>query len=457
MKKSLILIVAAFLTIIAPLDAFAAEKKILDIQELETPGGFNIWFVQDKTVPVVTLSFAFRGGIAQDPPGLPGLAYMVSILLDEGAGPYDSQAFQQELQKHAINLKFSAGRDAFFGEVKTLSKNKTKAFELLKLALTEPHFNAEAVSRMRAAHMARIRMESGDPNWIVARAFNGSVFEGHIYAQPGRGNLESIGKITREDLRGYIDKNFARKNLMIAVAGDIDPEELKTAVDSIFSALPEKPDLQKVQDIGELEYQGKTILLDMPVPQTLIMIGQVAVPRKDPDWYAARLVNFVLGESGFGSRLMEEVREKRGLTYGVYTSIVNQDHADLIQLNTSTVNDKTGEVLALIKTEWKRMAEQGPTQQELDNARAYLIGALPLQLSSTDDITQTLLGLQLDELPVDYLDRRQEHLQSVSLEEARKVASRILRPDTLSIILVGQPVGVVPDIKLEKPPGMNEE
>lgn len=449
-----ILILAFVVLALAPAKGFAEPKKILNIQELKTPGGFDIWYVQDKTVPVVTLSFAFRGGIAQDPPGMPGLAYMVSILLDEGAGPYDSQAFQQELQKHAINLNFNAGRDAFFGEVKTLTKNKEKAFELLKLALTVPHFDAEAISRMRAAHMARIRMESGDPNWIVARAFNGSVFEGHIYAQPGRGNLESIGKITREDLRAYVDKNFARKNLMIAVAGDIDPEELKTAVDNIFSALPEKPDLQKVPDVKKLQYQGKTILLDMPVPQTLIVMGQVAVPRNDPDWYAARLVNFVLGESGFGSRLMEEVREKRGLTYGVYTSVINQDHADLIQLNTSTVNDKTSEVLALIRAEWKRMAEQGPTQQELDNARAYLIGALPLQLTSTDDITQTMLGLQLDELPIDYLDKRQEHLKSVSLDDTKRVAKKLLNPEALATVLVGQPGDIQPDIKLEKPPGM---
>jgi zinc protease len=446
-------IVALFLFLSAAPPAFAFGSKVLDVREIKTPAGIEVWLVEDKSVPVISMSFSFAGGLAYDPEDKPGVARMVSILLDEGAGDLTSQEFQAQLSDNAIGLQFTPGRDDFYGRLKTLRANKDTAFKLLGLALSQPRFDKDAFERMRNANISEIKDDMGEPGWLAARTFNGTVFEGHPYAAPGFGTLESMAQITRDDLRAFVRAQFARDVLKVAIAGDITAEEAAAAVDSVFSGLPAHAEKAE-GDAVELKAVGKTVLLPLNTPQTTVIIGEAGITRDDKDWETAAIMNYILGGSDFDARLMREIRKKRGLTYGVYSMLVSMKYAGLVQVELSASNDKVPEALDVLRQEWKKMAEEGPMEQEVLDAKSYLTGSLPLALTSTDDISDTLNSLQRDGLGPDYINARNDRLNTVTVADVRRVAARLLKPENLTVILVGQPQGITADIMLDHPPGM---
>ena len=451
MKRFIVSFILCFVIII-PLSARAADR-VLDIKRVVSAKGIEAWLIEDKTVPVISMSFAFRGGMALDPVDKPGVARLASIMMDEGAGDMDSQSFQKDLADNVIDMHFAAGRDAFRGSLHTITENKVKAFSLLKLALTAPRFDEDALARMKEANIADIKEGLSDPDWLASRVFNGMVFDGHAYARPGYGTLPAMGRISSTDLHSFIHGQFARNLLKIAVAGDITADELSTLLDDTFGALPDISLLPEIPD-ADLKQPGKTILYAFDVPQSFIVMGQKGLRQDDPDWHAAQLVMFTLGGGGFESRLMNSIREKRGLTYGVSAGLSVMDHAALIQADTSTMNKSTGEVIGLIRQEWAKMADTGPSDQELADAKAYLTGALPLQLTSTTAIAEVMIGLQLDRRDIDYINQRNDRLSAVTAEEARRVAKTLLDPALLTTVVVGRPEGVTQDIEIPAPPGM---
>lgn len=434
----------------------AAAEKVLDVQKLSTPGGIEVWLVQDKTVPVISMSFSFDGGLAHDPENMPGVGRLVSILLDEGADKLDSQQFQAQLSDNAIQMGFTAGRDAFYGRLKTLKANRTLAFDLLRMALNSPRFDKDAIERMRDANAAQIREDLNEPSWLVARNYNGMVFEGHPYSAPGLGNLDSMARITRADLLKFVQAQFARDVLKVAVAGDISAEEVAKAVDSVFGALPAQAEKKESHE-ALLQYTGKTILLPLDTPQTYISAGSAGLYRKDPDWHAATVMNYILGGGSFDSRLMSEIREKRGLTYGVYSNLSSMKYSALLQANMSASNDKVADALKLLKLEWAKLAKSGPTEQEVDDAKSYLTGSLLLELTSTDDISDVLNSLQRDGLDFNYINARNAEIEAVTRDDVKRVAERLLKPEDLTIVLVGRPADVTADIMLDRPVGMTPE
>jgi zinc protease len=454
MKKFIALIV--FALALAAIPAQAAKDKILDVQVVKSKSGIEGWLVQDKTVPVIAISFSFEGGLAFDPDDKPGVGRLVSILLDEGAGETKSQEFQQKLSDNAISMKFIAGRDAFYGNLKTLKENKDVAFDLLRLALTRPRFDAEAVTRMKNANISGIKNDMGDPSWLSARTFNGMMFEGHYYARPGFGNLESMEAITARDLHDYVRAQFGRNVLKVSIVGDITPEEATLALDRIFSGLPEKAEEAEAKEAA-LTNVGKTILLPLDTPQTYIIVGQAGIARADKDWHAATVMNYILGGGSFDARLMKEIRDKRGLTYGVYSTLSSQKYASALQVNMSASNEKVEESLRVMRDQWSLMAEKGPSESELKDAKAYITGSLFLSLTSTDDIAELLNSLQRDGETPDYINRRNKIISDLTIAEVRAVAKRLLVKDNLTTVLVGKPQNINVDILLDRPPGMKAE
>lgn len=431
----------------------SARSKFIDIQTITTDTGIEAWLVEDKTVPIIALNFAFAGtGTALDNPEKQGLTRLASNMLDEGAGDLKSQEFQKRLRDSSISLSFGASRDAFTGSLKTLSVNKAEAFNLLKLALTAPRFDAEPLQRMRTANQSRIRSSLANPEWMAARILNDQAFSGHSYALNSGGTLSSLENITADDLRNLVKTRFARKNLKISVVGDITARELKTTLDTIFSHLPENNNLREIEDIN-LQNENSIILYEQDhMPQTIIEIVQEGIDRKDPDYHAAQIMNYILGGAGFGSRLMEEIREKRGLTYGIYTYFQEMDHFNGFRVSTSTQNKNVEEMLERTRHEFANMKTQAVTQKELDDAKTYLIGSLPLSLTSTNKISALLLSLQMNDLGPDYLDKRAEELRAVTIEDVKRVTKRILAPETFLTILVGNPENITPTKKIEALP-----
>jgi zinc protease len=430
-----------FLIFIITLPA-RADDRLLDIQDVQSSGGISAWLVEDHSIPIIAINFAFKGaGTHLDPADKQGLVRMVSNTLDEGAGDLDSQAFQKELQDLSITLSFSAGRDHFTGTLKTLTENKSRALELLKLALMQPRFDEEPVSRMRQSNQARIRSSLSDPNWIAARMMNDVAFDGHVYAQNSGGTISSLEAITPDDLRNFHKRYLGKNNLIVAAAGDITEADLSQILDDVFGALPEVEAPTIPADIS-LQNQGKTFLFEKDIPQTIIQTLQPGIDRKDPDYQTAQVMNFILGSSGFGSRLTKEIREERGLTYGIYSSFFDLDAFDGLSVNTSTANENVGEILSLILAEWKKMKEAPVSDKELEDAKSYLIGSLPLSLTSTDRISGLLLSLRTDGLPIDYLDQREAAINKTSAKDVQIMAQRLLSTDNIATILVGQPAGI---------------
>lgn len=432
----------ALIVLMAAPQNVQARDKFLDIKEVKSEGGITAWLVEDHSVPVIAMQFAFKGaGSIQDPADKQGLVRLVSNTMDEGAGDLDSEQFQKTLRDLSISLSFGSSRDSYSGTLKTLSQNKERAFELMQLALNKPRFDEEPTERMRAANQSRIRSSLSNPGWIAARIMNDVAYAGHPYALNSGGTLSTLEAITTEDLHNFAKTHLTKDRLSVAVAGDITEEELKTVLDDIFGELPENAPENSVEKFG-LKNKNTSYVHKMDIPQTVIEIMQGGIARKDERYHHAQIMNFVLGSSGFGSRLTEEIREKRGLTYGIYSSFLTMDYFNGLSVSTSTANANAGKMIDLITEQFQKMRSYPISQEELDNAKSYLIGSLPLSLTSTDKIAGLLLSLQLDDLGVNYLDEREEAIKNATLDDIFKVSQQILAPENFVTVLVGNPDGI---------------
>lgn len=413
----------------------ASAAEAMRIQRVVSPGGIEAWLVEERAVPLIAVNFAFAGGNAEDPAGKEGVANILTTMMDEGAGDLDSPAFQAKAEELSMRLGFSDGRDWLHGEVKLLSAHRDASFDLLALALAKPRFDAEAFGRMQAAALASLRSAAKDPDTILGRAWSEAVFPGHPYGRPADGTLETVPTITPADLRAYHGKVFARDQLKIGVVGDIDAATLGPILDRVFGALPKKGERVTVADVTPKS--GFTIKRPLDIPQTLIRVSVPGLMRDDPDFLAAYVMNHILGGGSFSSWLYEEVREKRGLAYSVSTSLATLGHAGLFVGGVGTRAAAADETLSIIKAEVKRMAEVGPTAEELAKAKAFIIGSYALRFDSSGRIADLLVALQTDNLGIDYVDKRNGLIEAVTLDDIRRVARRILASQP-GVVMVGR-------------------
>jgi zinc protease len=429
-------IIAAVL--IMPL--FAAPALATTIERVVSPGGIEAWLVHEPAVPMIAVDFAFGGGAAQDPAGKAGTANLVASLLDEGAGDLDSKTFHARLERKAIELGFQAERDTLRGTLRTLTENRDEAFDYLRLALTKPRFEGTDVEIIRSQILSNLRRATTSPTDIASLRWWQTAFADHPYGRPVNGSLESVPTVTADDLKDYTRRVLARANLKIAVVGDIDAEAVKAMLDRVFGALPAEPDLKPVANVAP-QGLGRRIVVKLDVPQAVVTFGGAGIARKDPDFMAAYIVNHILGGGAFSSRLYQEVREKRGLAYSVYDSLVWLNHSALFLGGTATRADRAGETLDVIDKEIRRLAESGPTADELAKAKAYLNGSFALNLDTSSKIAALLVQLQLDGLGIDYFTRRPQMINAVTLDDAKRVAKRLLDGGML-VTVAGRPEGL---------------
>jgi zinc protease len=414
-----------------------APAQATKIEVVKSPGGIEAWLVRDSTIPLVSMDFAFTGGANQDPEVKPGVSYLTAALLDDGAGELDAKAFQQRIEENAVQLRFSSGRDHFQGSIRVLRDRMDQGFDLLRLSLNRPRFDEDALERVRAQAVSSLRRETTNPNSISNRVWWKTAFPHHPYGRPTNGTLESVPTITRDDLRDYHSRVLNRGTLKVAVVGDIDAKTLGPALDRVFGALPARGQLQalpaaRIQDVG------RRIVIDLDVPQAVLSFGGVGLARKDPDFMPAFVVNHILGGGSFSSRLYTEVREKRGLAYGVSSHLLPLDRAALFTGGTQTSNDSAAEALKIIESEIRRMATEGPTDKELAEAKDYLKGSFPLRFDTSSKIASFVLQVQLEELGLDYIEKRNSLIDAVTIEDARRVAKRLADGGML-VTVVGRP------------------
>lgn len=428
-------VVLAVVLILAIGDASATEV------ERVRAGGIEAWLVEDHTNPIITMSFAFRGGAATDPEGQSGRARMAVGLLDEGAGELEAGAFHERLEELAVKLSFDADLDSVRGNLQTLSENRDAAFELLGLALSQPRFDADAVERVRGQILAKLKRDREEPGTLAARQWMASAFPDHPYGRPVWGEDESVAALTAENLRAFTNAHLARDRLVVGVVGDVTPEDLAPLLETAFGALPAKAQPTEVA-VREPDLRGGLTIVEKAVPQSALVFGQRGLKRSDPDFYAAIVLNHILGGGGFTSRLYREVREERGLAYSVGTSLWPLQNAALLRGRAATANETVAEAIQVLRAEWQRLAETGATPEEVRDAKTYLIGSFPLRFTSSTGIARMLVAIQFHDLGIDYLNRRNGLIDAVTVSDVNRVAASLLDPETLSVVVAGEPLNV---------------
>ena len=413
----------------------------MNIQEIKSPSGITAWLVESHNVPLMALRFAFDGGAAQDPAGKAGVSHFMTGMMDEGAGDLEASTFQERVEEIAMRISFSSTRDHLFGSFETLTVNREKAVELMRRALTKPRFDTDAVERVKKQISSQLAFQAKDPERVAGKAWSRLAFGDHPYGRSADGTPSEVLSITPDDVRTYHRRVLARDTLKIVAVGDIDAKTLGALVDTLFADLPAKAELTPVPAI-KLKTGGAMEVLEMQVPQSAARFGFAAMGRKHPDFMAATVVNQILGGGGFASRLMEEVREKRGLAYGVWSFVAPMAQSAAFSGGVATKNSEMVKSLDVIKTEIARMAKDGPTQKELDNAKSYLVGSYPLRFDTNAKIANELLGLMVESLGIDYINKRNPEIEAVTLADARRVAAGLLKVEDLIVTVVGRPEGL---------------
>jgi zinc protease len=403
----------------------AIPAHALKIQEVHSPGGITAWLVEDYTVPIISMQFSFEGGTTQDPKGKEGLANLMTGLFDEGAGKLDSETFQNELDVAAADMGFSADRDRITGSIRMLTDHQDDAFKLLALAVNDPRFDKGPVDRIREQIVAGIKSSEKRPRKIAGRKWREALYGSHPYSRPEEGTEESLASITPDDLRNLHKDIFARSNLKIAVVGAINAGKLAGVLDEVFGALPEKADLLPVTK-ADVKL-GQIIDVKADQPQTSIQLAYPGVYRSDPRFFAAYLMNNILGGGDLGSQLSNELRNKRGLVYGVNSYLATNEYSSALGISTSTRSDRAAETLSVIRDVVAKMASEGPSEGALKSEKQYVLGSYAINnLGSSSDIASALLGMQQEHLGIDYIDRRQELIDGVTLDDVREIAKTLL-------------------------------
>jgi zinc protease len=417
----------------------ASPAGAVKIDVIKSPGGIEAWLVQEPSVPLVAISFAFRGGTSQDPADKPGVANMVSALLDEGAGPFDSRTFHHALGDRAVDFRYAAGRDYFRGSLRVLKEHQDGAFELLRLMLNEPRFDEPAVERVRRQLHSALLRDTVQPGEIAARAWWSTAFPGHPYGRPVKGTLESVTRITADDLKAYRQRVFTRDGLKVALIGNLTPEAAGKLLDDVFGGLAAIGDLVPVANVAP-QGLGRRIVQEVDVPQASVVFGGTGLFRQDPDFIPAYVVSHILG-GGSSSRLYDQVRERHGLAYSVHQSMVWLSHAAVAVGGTASRADRTADALTIIEHEVQRMREEGPSADELAKAKSFLNGSFALSFDTSSKIIERLVQMQIDGLGPDYVERRRMLIEAVTLDDARRAAKRMFDGGML-VTVAGRPRGL---------------
>jgi zinc protease len=415
--------------------------EAMKIQVVKSPGGITAWLVEEHAVPLIAVRFAFEGGSAQAPLGKEGIAHFLAGMLDEGAGELGAKEFQERMEAIAMRMSFDDARDAFYGSLETLTEYRAESVAMLALALGKPRFDADAVDRVRGQLLAGLAYAARDPDRVASEQWSAMAFAGHPYGRPASGTEDSIQKMTRDDLKDYWSRTFAKDNLRVVVVGDIDAATLSGVLDTLFAQLPANAKLTEIAPTQPASAE-KLKVIEMAVPQSVARFGLPAFPRKDKDFIPAFVLNTVLGGGVMSSRLWEEVREKRGLAYSVHTNIQPYKQTAVFSGGVATKNEQIAQSMDLIRAELKRIAADGPTEKELKDAKDYLTGSFALRFDSNAKIANQLLFFWQENLGPDYVDKRNAEIEAVTLADTKRAAKRLFEGQELIVTIVGKPKGL---------------
>jgi len=416
-----------------------AARHAIPVREITSPGGVRAWLVSDSTVPMIVMRAYWRGGSAIEPANMVGVTGVMTDMLTEGSGALDANAFKERLEELNMSLGFAAGWDGLAMSMTTLSENREAAVEMARMALHEPRWDAEPLARIKRQMLVGIRTRETNPSYIANLALDQALYPSHPYARrTSREGVEAMNRAALQERRAAL---FNRATLQVTIVGDIDEAQAGAMLDAIFGPLPQgaaPPEPPQAQ----LDAATPLIVRQLPQPQSLVLFAAPGIQDEDPDWIPLAVANYILGGGGFSSRLMAEVREQRGLVYGIGTSSSVRDYSALIRGSAQTENGNVREALDVTRAEMARLYRDGATQTEVNDAITYLTGSFALDLDSNVKIATVVHNYQAAGRDVDYVNRRNDLIRAVTLDDVNRVIRRLLNPDHFTFVVVGQPEGL---------------
>ncbi len=426
------------------LDRFV-EKSILNgrnfntkVEEVVSPRyKIKAYLFEDKTNPIVAVNFMFKNaGYAGEDESKLGIANLAEEMLLSGAGELDDEQFKEKLENNAITIGFSAGKDDFSGSLLTTVENKEIAFEMLKSIFEKPHFKNDDLLQAKQRLQEALRQQSEYPESILRLEFNKELYGSHPYGRNPLGKKDTIEKVTPRDLHDFMKRNFAKSNLIVGVAGDISADELGAWLDSIFGGLPENTNINFVRK-PDINFIAKNKDIQLTTAQNIAMFAVEGVSRNHEDFYPLYVANFILGGSGLTSRLSLAARENEGLTYSIWTTMGLADKSPLIIGGFSSTSEKFDEVVQIMLQEWRNFAAKGATAYEVEDAKKYLIASYNLRFAAISDIAEMMMLMQRDNLGVSFLQKRNDYVRNVSLDQVNKVAAKYYNVEKLVKVNIG--------------------
>ncbi|HEN8713347.1 TPA: insulinase family protein [Pseudomonas putida] len=445
---------------LAELDGKAPSRRQLNIQNWTTAEGARVLFVEARELPMFDLRVTFAAGSSQDG-NTPGLATLTNAMLNEGVAGKDVTAIAEGFEGLGADFGNGSYRDMAVASLRSLSvKDKREpALKLFAEVAGKPTFPEDALKRIKNQLLAGFEYEKQNPGKIAGKALFGKLYGEHPYAHPSDGSAESIPGITLEQLRAFHAKAYAAGNAVIALVGDLSREEAETIAAQVSAALPKGPALAKPAQ--PVEPEAGATHIDFPSKQTHLMLAELGIDRQDPDWPALSLGNQILGGGAFGTRLMSEVREKRGLTYGVYSVFSPMQVRGPFMINLQTRAELSEGTLKLVQGILADYLKSGPTQQELDDAKRELAGSFPLSNASNASIVGQLGAIGFYNLPLTWLEDFMQQSQALTVEQVKAAMNKHLAADKLVIVTVGpsvpqKPLPAPTDKPAEQPLGVPE-
>lgn len=424
----------------AGLDVTIHDGEFATIQQFVTPGGVSVWLVEEPSIPILSLRMAWQAGRTNDPEGMEGLTNAMVYHMNEGAGDLDAQAFFKRMEELNMSFSCSASNESTFCNASMLTDNAADSFDMVTLAFAEPRFDDGPFERYQREQEVRLQTRETNAQYLASRARIEALYPDHPYAR--NNSAESLAAITQDAMRAQKDLLMVREGMLVTAVGAMSPDELAPLIDAAVAGLPANSETVEAANVTLAAAAATPVAVELPQPQSLVSFAAPAMTREDPDFYTAVVLNYTFGGGGFESRLMKDLRVEKGLTYGVYTSVSAGDKLQLWSGSGQTKNESAGEFIAAVKANMTKMVDEGMTEVELADAKSYLTGSYPLGFDSNAKIAGRMMGVRLDELPVDFFDKRNAMVNAVTLEDANRVAREYLSPDNFTFIVVGQPEGL---------------
>ena len=424
---------------LAALGDQAPSRRDLNIQTWQTAEGAKVLFVEARELPMFDLQLTFAAGSSHDD-GVAGLAMLTNAMLNEGVPGKDVGAIAAGFENLGANFGNGAYRDMAIASLRSLSapEQREPALQLFNQVLGQPTFPEDSLARIKNQLLAGFEYQKQNPGKLASLALFERLYGTHPYAHPSDGNAESIPAISREQLQAFHAKAYSAGNAIIALVGDLSRSDAEALASQVSAALPKGPALPRIAQ-PQAPKPGLQHI-EFPSNQTHLMIAQLGIDRRDPDYTALYLGNQVFGGGGFGTRLMTEVREKRGLTYGVYSGFSAMQARGPFMINLQTRAELSAGTLQLVKSMLADFIENGPTSDELNNAKRELAGSFPLSTASNAAIVGQLGSMGFYDLPLSYLEDFMRDVQALSVEQVKTAMAKHLDPEALVIVTAGPSV-----------------